>query len=336
MCVCCIGIVAVEVVARFHHYSLALLPMVTELLSSDCGGGIRSVGTLAAIVKAVLSTGGSGSDGNSDGGTAEVVLDDSTLVSLLEWVMTHSCYDLVDVAHRLLRQRTLNSGLTLTPSRSQSSGSGLVGDITLVARTLLVSDPSPPNNDVSIPIRAVKKSIPFHPENPLAVLLSCLDSAPPSAPCTLTSDHPPLVVKEDSIFGVMRLCVKGSGLPCARLLLLLCHAASSPSPRAVREWFRTSCLAEVCRRVEAGEGEELQVALCVIGGYLEDLVAGCKHEGGRSEARGVANPGDAEVEMTVKTVRKKVLGKCVDIVLNADSAWPKEQQVGVMGGCGYT
>ena len=308
----------VEVVKRFHHYSSDLL---SELLPLDCVDELGSMGTLAAIVKAIFST---------DGGM-EVMLDDSALVSVLEWVVAHSCYELVEVVHRLLSKRTLNSGLTLAPACSQSGGSGFVDDVTLVARSLLVSDPSPPNKGVPVPIHAMK-SIPFHPDNPLAALLGCLDSTPPY---TLTSDHPPLVVKEASIFGMMRLCVKGSTLPCARLLLLLCHVPSSP--RAIEELFRTSCLAEVCGRVKAGKGEELQVALCVIGGYLEGLVlAGQKDKGvcvAKDEGRGVVKP---EVEMpVVKTLRKQVLEKCVDIALDADSAWPREQQVGVVGGCGY-
>ena len=299
----CLGKLVMDVIEKFRpHATKCLFLLAGELLRLGCAEDTTCPALCVDLIQCIL-TPASRQESDQELSGEDTLLDDSLLISLLELIVKHSCYDLVDVAYKWLSRRTLNS---MTPPLPPS-GCGLVGcvkdmihfDTKLSGKETLLSIPIHP---CPVPLQSVS-AVPFQRGSSLAVMLSCISelcaSVDMSTSC-LTA--PVLTVSEDLVQDLLRVCACGRGLPCAKLLLMLCRA----SPHA-RTCFESSYLREVCERMGGG-GSGGTGTLFLLSKYLELVVADNKE-------KGIVTSGEA-----VKLIRKLVLERCLEIVSDSLSS----------------
>lgn len=281
--------------------------------------------SIANILRTIFSP------GDIEGSTIQgFPVDDDCLVSLLELVFMQPIGEMVEFAHALLKQRTLNSGVVVVTSSASCAGSsGLVKNVRSLTKSILFSggciinksssllmardsipvhaNPVPVHDTAtgSIPFQCTS-SVPFQRRSSLAVMVAGLKSVDSSATSQVSSQSRPyLCLKERLLRNLVVIC--SFTLPRAQLLLLLCQCSHH-----AREILESMCETIRNRRGVAG----VDASLWFMERYLACFAAGRW----KSSGAGIAG-------CVSKQMRKDVLERCVEIVQNADSVFTKDQRV---------
>lgn len=305
---------------EFRSYCKTHLLLLAEDLITLLQSTEQENRSIANILRTIFSP------GDIEGFTIQgFPVDDACLVSLLELAHMQPICEMVEFAHALLKQRTLNSGVVVVTSSASCDGSsGLVDNVRSLTKSILFSGgcvinegssllmarDSIPVHPNPVPVHdTATGSVPFQRRSSLAVMVAGLKSVDSSTTSQESSQSRPyLRLKEPLLRNLVLVCAPSAfTLPRAQLLLLLCQCSHH-----AREILELIC--ETIRNVRGVAG--VDASLWFMERYLACFAAG------RWESSGAGIAGCVSKQMC-----KDVLEKCVEIVQNADSVFTKDQQV---------
>lgn len=336
------------------HFSMEFLHLARDVIMSEHKQLKQQQNshfseTTGAILLALISLDGSGSEGGGDGDATsflalkESIFDDACLTAFLELLTATGleCDDgLVGEAFKLLKQRTLNCGLDVLARVSTTSGSDHVADdVKNLAKALLrvdmeaepdskslllAGDSIPPCPNSTSPCTS---SVPICPSSIpasasaasksgsqfLSIMLSSLEEDRLSSGHSTSSCRLPFVVEEELLLCVMRFCTDQRTQSSVQLLRLLCQGSECS-----RRHFEGSFLQDFCLRLPDELQSGSDVSLSMLTMYLEHLISGPQEE----QEKRVESMGGA-----CKVIRKLALESCVAVMAESDTSPSEELQV---------
>ena len=293
-----------------------------KLLSQQKSSCFCSAGGGDILLALLSPDGGNGQAVMTFQASRESVLGDTGLTAFLELLAAdREDYDdrLVGEAYELLKQRTLASGIDVTPRVSTPCSDHVTDDVKFLAKALLRADSAevPSGESLlfvgdSVPacansIPACTSSIPAAHSaistqlgnQSLSIMLSALEDTGSSC-CQGTGTstcHPPFCIREELVLCLMRFCTDQRTPSCVQLLLHLCQSSECSTRH-----FEESFLREFCLKIQDGQLSDCDTSLSMVGHYL------------MQRERGVESVGGA-----LKVIRKLAMERCIEIMTGSNT-----------------